>query len=58
MTNAARVSFGEIRSITWSALANAKTTLTMLRTPKPKSMRTWVRSLVERLMISPEGIFR
>jgi hypothetical protein len=33
-------------------------TLTTLRMPKPKSMRTCCRSLVERLMISPAGIFR
>ncbi len=58
MTNAAPVSFGEIRSITWRALANANVTFTTLRTPNPRSSRTWVRSPVERLMISPDDIFR
>ena len=52
------MSLGFIVSMTSSALANANTTLTMFRTPKPNSIRTCWRSLVERLMISPDGIFR
>ena len=48
----------EMRSMTWSALANANTTFTMLSTPKPNSSRTCARSFVARLMISPADIVR
>jgi hypothetical protein len=58
VTKEASVSLPEIRTMTWSALPNAKKTLTMLRTPKPKSIRTCAISLVARLMISPADIFR
>jgi hypothetical protein len=45
-------------TMTWSALANAKMTLTTLRMPKPSRSLTCWRSPVERLMISPDDIVR
>ena len=58
VTKDARVSSPEMRAMTCRALANAKTTFTMFKMPKPKSIRTWTRSFVERLMISPADIVR
>ena len=58
VTSEARVSRSEILVITCRALTKAKPTLMMLRMPKPKSSRTWRRSLPARLMISPALIFR
>jgi hypothetical protein len=53
VVNDTSVIFGEIASMTCSALASANTMLMMFITPNPVSSRIWVRSDVARLMISP-----
>ena len=58
MERAASVSLPDIRSVTASELASPKAVFTVLSTAKPRSILTWVRSFVARLMISPEGILR
>jgi hypothetical protein len=56
--NDASVSFQDTQSVNASDDPRANTVLTALSTLKPRSMRTCVRSLVARLMISPAGILR
>jgi hypothetical protein len=58
MTNETRVSLPEMLIITCRALANAKTTLTRFKIPKPKRSLTWRRSPELRLMISPAESLR
>jgi hypothetical protein len=53
VVNDTSVIFGEMASMTCSALASANTMLMRFITPNPVSSRIWPRSDVARLMISP-----